>query len=161
MARTRRGARRTRSVDKVSAERPVPSQLCVWYEENVGPGDEDFGQYLYALKATQPSDRQLVWEGGSERGIIGVVDFDSTSVLAHGLYYAFGNVTWLDEPVTRAKIARDPLLRERFLGQGRTFLQGRPKRLSSEVVTAIEKLGGGWPPADLPTGDPINEPFEV
>jgi hypothetical protein len=146
---------------KRGIEAPLPTQLCVWHEEYVGSDGDTWGQYLYALKATQPGDRQLVWEGGgSERGIIGVVDFGSTAVPANGRYYAFGNATWLKEPITHQKLARVPTLRERFLGTGRTFLQGGPKRLSPDVGAALTKLAGGWPPQKLPTGDRLNEPFE-
>jgi hypothetical protein len=98
--------------------------LCVWYEENIGTDSDDFGQYLYALKATQPGDRQLVWEGGgSERGIVGLVDFDSTSVVANGRYHSFGNFTRLAEPISKSKIARVAKLNDRLSG-----VEGRPRR---------------------------------
>lgn len=141
---------------------PAPTQLCVWYEENIGTDSDDFGQYLYALKATQPGDRQLVWEGGgSERGIVGLVDFDSTAVLANGRYYAFGNFTRFAEPISKPKIARVARLTDRFLGSGRSFLAGGPKGLSPDIVAALGRLAGGWPPQILPTGDPLDEPFDV
>ncbi len=97
---------------------------------------------------------------GSGRGIIGVVDFGSIAVPANGHYYAFGNTTWLKEPITCGKLARVSKLNDRFLGSGRTFLQGRPKRLSLDIVAALTKLAGGWPPQHPPTGDRLNEPFE-
>ena len=80
-------------------------------------GDE--GQFLYALKATEPGGRQLVWEGGSDRGIVAVVDFGvPVGVCAEGIYYAWGATTMLEHPVDHAALRSVPLLYERFFGSG-------------------------------------------
>jgi hypothetical protein len=128
--------------------------VCVWYEENIAGVDNSDGRYLYALKATQPGDRQLVIEGGdSDLGPIAVVDFGTPAVWALGRYHAFGSVTMLRPPVTRAMIASNRVLREYFFAPQR--FRGGPKRLTDpHVLNELGRLAGGWPPHTLPTGDP-------
>ena len=59
-------------------------------------------QFLYALKDTLPGDRQLIMEGGSARGLIGYVDFAGHNRKAASIYYAWGAVTYLQEPVDKS-----------------------------------------------------------
>ncbi len=123
---------------------------------HVLPGDSGEGQFLYALKDTQPGDRQLVWEGRSERGIIAVVDFAAPVVCVAGIYYAWGVTTRLAKPVDHDQLRTDPVLAERFFGGGRQWLQGRSKRLPVAIAEAIEKLAGPLPPQRTPSGDPAH-----
>jgi hypothetical protein len=138
---------------------PKPTQLCVWNHRYVLREDSAQGQYLYALNATEPGDRQLIWEGASNRGFIGVVDFDDTAVKVGGRFYAWGGTTLLKPAVTKSVIERSALLNDRFLVHT-NWLAGRPKRLDAEIAAAVEQLAGGWPPQRRPTGDRLHEPFE-
>jgi hypothetical protein len=123
-------------------------------------GDSGEGQFLYALKDTQPGDRQVVWEGGSERGIIAVVDFVAPVVCVAGIYYAWGATTKLSAPLTHDRLRAVPVLADRFFGGGRHWLQGRAKRLPLEIAEAIEQLAGGLPPQRTPSGDPTHAPTD-
>jgi hypothetical protein len=136
--------------------------------DNILPGDSgDEGKFLYALKATQPGDRQLVWEGGSERGVVAVVDFAApVGVCAYGIYYAWGATTMLKHPVDHTALRAVPLLNARFFGEGRHFLHGRAKRLAPDIglardiAKAIDRLAGGLPPQQTPSGDPTDAPTD-
>lgn len=141
---------------------PLPTQLCTWMHDNLLPGESgDEGQFLYALKATQPGDRQLVWEGRSERGVIAVVDFAApVGVCADGIYYAWGATTMLPHPVDHHALRAVPLLAARFFGDGRYFLHGRAKRLAPDIAEAIDLLAGGLPAPLTPSGDPTDAPTD-
>lgn len=140
----------------------LPTQICAWNHGNIldDRGDTS-GQYLYALKATEPGDRQLVWEGGSERGIVAVVDFATAAVRVEGIWYAWGNSTPLTAPLTHNALREDPALEDRFFGSGgKGWLQGRAKNCPADIAGAISALAGGLPPPRLPTGDPSDQPFD-
>ena len=145
----------------MNTPRVVATQICTWMHDNLllEAPDDDQGQFLYALKDTQPGDRQLVWEGGSERGIIAVVDFAAPVVRVAGIYYAWGVTTRLAKPVGHDQLRTDPVLAERFFGSGRHSLQGRAKRLPVDIARAIEKLAV-LPPQRTPSGDPTNAPTD-
>jgi hypothetical protein len=144
-----------------SAVPRLPTQICTWMHANFLAGDsDDRGQFLYALKDTQPRDRQVVWEGGSERGIVAVVDFAVPVVRVAGIYYAWGTTTMLTNPVDHDAIHRVELLEERFFGRGRYSLHGRAKRLQPRIAEAIDGLAGGLPPPRTPRGDPRDAPTD-
>lgn len=138
---------------------PLPTQICTWMHGHILGDADDQGQFLYALKDTQPGDRQVVWEGGSERGIVAVVDFiEPVGLGVAGIYYAWGASTSLENPVSHDALRAVPLLAERFFGSGRYSLQGRAKRLSVDVAESIDSLAGGLPRPQIPTGDPADAP---
>ncbi len=145
---------------EVTTRRVLPTQICTWMHDNLllDAPDDNQGQFLYALKDTQPGDRQLVWEGRSERGIIAVVDFAAPVVCVAGIYYAWGVTTRLSNPLVHDQLRTVPALADRFFGGGRHWLQGRAKRLPVEIAEAIEQLAGTFPPQRTPNGDPTHAP---
>lgn len=138
----------------------LPTQICTWMHDNITGVSDGYGQFLYALKDTETGARQVVWEGGSKRGIIAVVDFALPVVRVAGIYYAWGATTMLPEPVDHDALRRVPILAERFFGSGRYALAGRAKRLPPDVARAIDRLAGGLPPQQMPEGDPTNAPTD-
>ena len=107
----------------------LPNQWISWDQEYVTWDAEDSasdgsGQFLYALKDTVVGDRQVVLEGGTDRGIIAVVDFAGHNRKRGSIYYAWGAVTDLREPVDASSIAADPILSKAFkMRKGRADIQ--------------------------------------
>jgi hypothetical protein len=129
----------------------VPSQWISWDHTHVDDAldGRPEGQFLYALKDTPPGERQLVLEGGSVRGLIGLVDFAGHNRKAASIYYAWGSVTYLQEPVAKSTLDADPVLRRAFSNR-----QGRAKRLAPEVAERLEALMGGFVSQRFPSRDP-------
>lgn len=143
------------------ARRDLPTQICAWHYRNIvdaseGPAE----QWLYALKATEPGDRQLVWEAGTDRGIIGVVDFGTGAVRVEGIYYAWGRFTDVMPPLTPDLLRNEAVLAERFFGTGKGWLHGRAKRCPIHIAEAIDRLTGGLPSRRPPDRDPSEAPAD-
>ncbi len=130
---------------------PLPSQWLVWDHTNLQPSEEmtGEGQFLYALKDTKPGDRQLVFEGGSDRGIIAVVDFAGHNRKSGPIYYAWGRTTLLDRPILATTVRSDPVLSGAFAAR-----RGRAKRLDRQAAERVEEVSGGLPPQAMPTREP-------
>jgi hypothetical protein len=91
----------------------LPNQWISWDQEYVTWDAEESasdgsGQFLYALKDTVVGDRQVVLEGGTDRGTIVVVDFAGHNRKRGSICYGWGAVTDLREPVDASSICRRP-----------------------------------------------------
>lgn len=58
----------------------LPGQIIAWHQQNIAEeafSEDETGavEYLRCLKSTPWGARQFVWEGSSDRGIVGVVTF--------------------------------------------------------------------------------------
>lgn len=135
----------------------LPNQWISWDHEYVTWDTEESasgrsGQFLYALKDTVEGDRQVVLEGGTDRGIISVVDFAGHNRKRGAIYYAWGAVTDLCEAVDASSIGADPILSQAFRNR-----QGRAKHLTLEAAMRLDQLTAGLPeqqfPDDAPTED--------
>jgi hypothetical protein len=133
----------------------LPVQWISWDHANAGEPDDGTstgsarGQFLYALKETVSGDRQAVLEGGSDRGMIAVVDFAGHNRKAGSVYYAWGAVTYLSERVDKRVIDADPVLSRAFSNR-----HGRSKRLGHEAATRLDELAAGLPEQRLPVDAP-------
>lgn len=93
--------------------------------------DRTSGQFLYALKGTAYGDRQVVLEGQSRRGVIAVVDFAGHNRKNGPIYYAWGAITYLREPVGLSAIDADSLLSSTFANRQGGRSDSRRKRLAA------------------------------
>ena len=135
----------------------LPNQWISWDQEYVTWDAEDSasdgsGQFLYALKDTVVGDRQVVLEGGTDRGIIAVVDFAGHNRKRGSIYYAWGAVTDLREPVDASSIAADPIFSKAF-----KMRKGRAKHLTREAAMRLDQLTGRLPEQQLPDDAPTED----
>ena len=128
----------------------VPSQWISWDHTYVNePGDE----LSEGSSSTRSRTRCRVagssyWKG-SARGLIGYVDFAGHNRKAASIYYAWGAITYLQDPVGNDAMYADPVLRAAFSNR-----QGRAKHLAREVALHVEALAGGFPAQWFPSRDP-------
>ena len=139
----------------------IPTQLITWHAYNFGDDPEPRSEFLWCLKATQPGDRQIVWEGSGGRGLIAVVDFgEPTRRLRSGRYERWATATPLVPPISRAQLLADPMLAARLTGAGASALQGGPIRLTQEQGQAILRVAGGLPRANVPQDKPRKQDLD-
>jgi hypothetical protein len=144
----------------------LPSQFISWRHQHLSADTEGAGshrpQFLYALRDTEEGDRQVVWEGGgSQRGIVAVVDFGGQKLRVNHRWRAWGVTTLLEKPISPKQLRSDPVLARRF---SRCGLQGLSKRLTRREAAALDGLAGGLPeqrfPARAPgAGEPVEDWF--
>jgi hypothetical protein len=92
---------------------PLPCALHAWQQQHVDEDDEDdHGQWLVALKGTVPGDRFVIVEAAG-RGIVAVVDFDAVSQPVGSRFYAWGAVTYLEQPISFERLRAESVFEER------------------------------------------------
>ena len=137
----------------------LPGQIIAWHQQNIAEeafsdDEPDAGEYLRCLKSTPWGARQFVWEGSSDRGIVGVVTFGDHLRNVGPVYEKWGAFTPLPSPISRAKLLAHPATRKRFDGNGIRALQGSPIHLNESEARAIMDMIGGLEPTLIPWGDP-------
>lgn len=130
----------------------LPNQIITWDPANIGE-DDGTEQWLYCLKATGRGDRQLVWEGGSKRGIVGMVTF-SGQIRNKGVIEGWGRHESFQTPITREQLLTHPATSSRFDARGIKALQGSAIRLTEAEAAGILALMGGLPPTEIPWSEP-------
>jgi hypothetical protein len=134
---------------------PLPSALHTWQQQHIAPhgdGDTAEGQWLVALKGTEPGHRFVIAEAAG-RGLIAVVDFDSTAHAVGSRYYAWGAVTYLEPPISFDRLRASAVFAE-SRGRDWRWIRGRPTRLSPEEGERIASLAEGLPPVRKPSRAP-------
>ena len=111
------------------------------------PGTSE-AQWLTCLKATEPGDRQVVWQGRNGGGITALVDFSGDLRNDGGLYYGWACITTLEPMIPHETVAANPVLSRRSrTGRGGSALQGKPVRLKeNEAVEIFELTAPATPP---------------
>lgn len=136
----------------------LPNQIAAWHQQNIGdddPDDQSFtGQYLWCLKATTAGDRQIIWEGTSGRGIVGVVTYGDPQIQEGNRYARWGRFQMFTNPISRDRLLSTPATSNRFSSNGIRALQGSAIRLTEKEAKAIVKLLGGLRPTRLPIDSP-------
>jgi hypothetical protein len=130
----------------------LPDQIITWDVSNIGDAD-GLGEWLRCLKSTQPGDRQFIWEGSSQRGIVGVVTY-SGPIRNLGVYEGWGQFDPFPEPISRDNLLACGATTYRFGKTGIRALQGTAIRLSEAEAEAIVGLLGGLNPTELPWDEP-------
>ena len=130
----------------------LPSQIITWDASNIGE-DDGTEQWLPCLKATIRGDRQFIWEGGTKRGIVGMVTF-SGQLRNKGRIEGWGRHDSFQHPISREELLGLPATAERFGPRGIKALQGSAIRVTEDVAQGIIELLGGPPPLEIPWGDP-------
>lgn len=128
----------------------------------MGEDDGTFGQgqWLVALKGTQPGDRFAIAEAAG-RGLVAVVDFASTSQPVGSRFYAWGVVSYLSPPLGFDELRAQQVFEPRR-GTDWRWLRGRPKHLTDGEADRIVALASGWPAVDLPARGPrARDGFEI
>lgn len=145
-------ARRSPVAEGGTTTARLPNQIITWDPANIGE-DDGTEQWLHCLKATGRGDRQLVWEGGTKRGIVGLVTF-SGQTRNKGVIEGWGRHESLATPISREQLRAHPATASRFDARGIKALQGSAIRLTEAEAEGIVALMGGLPPSEIPWSDP-------
>jgi len=104
------------------------------------------------MKGTRPGDRFVIAEAAG-RGLVAVVDFDSTSHAVGSRFYAWGAVTYLDPPISFELLRTERVFEERR-GTDWRWIRGRPKHLTARERSRIRALAAEWPSVRKPSREP-------
>jgi hypothetical protein len=80
------------------------------------------------------------------------VDFAGHNRKAASIYYAWGAITYLQEPIDNDALRAAPVLRAAFSNRA-----GRSKRLTAEAASRLEALASGFPRQRFPSRDPTKQ----
>jgi hypothetical protein len=133
---------------------PAPTQIIVWHPSELDDFSPGGLHMSSSLSSTRAGTRGVIYRTTADQGVVGVVDFASDATEHPDLgWTAYGVPQLLDEPITRAEMLADPLLRPVFAGiRGRRAV---PTAASGRLDELVRHVPARRPAEPLPPASEV------